>query len=143
MFDEWRHIRTFKKRVASLKERESELRAHSGIDTLEPEQLKVAFRLMSASMALDDLETARLVRKARRLGIEIPQNEKWWREDQAFEGKMISDGVYEGRFYLTEWGKAGVSRLIWEEKKKNVEWWVKVITPILALIVAILALLHK
>jgi hypothetical protein len=40
-------------------------------------------------------------------------------------------GVDDFRHYLTDIGKAGVSKLIREEKRKNIEWRVKIIITIL------------
>jgi hypothetical protein len=97
--------------------------------------------LIISTLQLVELETDRLVKKAQRMGIEIPRKDNWWWEDETFDGPMISNGVYEGKFYLTEWGKAGVSKLIREERRKSIEWWIKVITPILSAIIALLGLI--
>lgn len=90
---------------------------------------------------LAELDTNQLVRKAGRRGIQIPDNENWWREDETFEGREILNGVYEGKFYLTEFGKAGVSRLIQDDRRKSIEWWVKILTPVLSALIALLGVI--
>ena len=49
----------------------------------------------------------------------------WWWDDIDQEGA-------DGRYYLTSEGKARVSYLIWEVRKQNIEWWVKIIGGTLA-----------
>jgi multisubunit Na+/H+ antiporter MnhB subunit len=44
-------------------------------------------------------------------------------------------------WYLQENGQRTVGKLIRKERRENVEWWVKVLSPILSLIVGILGLL--
>ncbi len=144
MFDEWKKRRELQARINSLKEREVTSRART--DSNSPEYNPDAtpelhgYEIGSLQRQLADLETDRLVRKARRLGIEIPQKESWWWEDETFEGEVIN-GVHEGKFYLTEFGKAGVYKLIKEERRKSIEWWVKITTPMLSALIALLGLI--
>lgn len=144
MFDEWKKQRELRRRINSLKEREtiSRARTDSNSPKYNPEaKLEVhGYEIGSLQRQLAELETDRLVRKARWLGVEIPQKEGWWWEDETFEGEVIN-GVYRGRFYLTEFGKVGVYKLIKEERRKSIDWWVKIITPILSALIALLGLI--
>jgi hypothetical protein len=44
-------------------------------------------------------------------------------------------------YYLREKGKAGVRRRIRDERRKNVEWWVRIIAPFLAFVTGVLGAL--
>jgi hypothetical protein len=144
MFDEWKKRRKIKKRLASLKEQEAISNAQTDIYSPEynPEAkpVMVGFEIGSLQRGLADMETNRLTTKARRLGIQLPPEKNWWLEDEMFEGEII-DGVYEGKYFLTEAGMAGVSKLIREERRRSIEWWVKIITPILSAAIALLGLI--
>jgi hypothetical protein len=143
MFDEWGKRRELKKRIASLKKEEAAFRANADAEPPEdpwqppkplPEELN--FALGSAKRQLEDLETDLLVRKARRLGIEIPNTRSWWWDDSDYV-----DSPEDVSFLLTDIGKAGVSRLIREDRRKSIETWVKIITPILSALIALLGLI--
>lgn len=142
MFDEWRKRRELKKQLASLKKKEAAVRrALDDFDSPEyhsPRELpELGYDIRFCEQELDKLETTRLVRNALRLGIQIPEEESWWEEDESEAG----DGSYKPYDYLTQVGKENVSRLIRDERRKNVEWWVKVITPILSALIALLGLI--
>jgi hypothetical protein len=145
MFDERRKRRELKRQIASLKEREAKSRALTDKDSPkydpEAEPELHGYNIIYLQERLADLETEQLMRKARQLGVEVQQKESWWWEDESFEGQMLPDGTWEGKYYLTEIGKAGVSRLIREERKKSIEGWVKIITPILSAVIALLGLI--
>jgi hypothetical protein len=85
-------------------------------------------------------DTAQLEKEALALGVDIPKNKEWWWDDSdQYEGP-IDQMEYAVSYYLTEQGKAGVRRLIRDEKRKNIEWWVKIITPLLAALISLLGL---
>jgi hypothetical protein len=149
MFDEWRERRELRKKITSLRKKEAKFRAKmdgsfaDDSDESKPETIpiSVSYKLSSSVIQLDKLESERLLRKANSLGIEFPKASDWWWEDDD-AGKFSPDGeTWEGKYYLTDIGKAGVSKLIREERRKNVEWWVKIITPILSAIIALLGLI--
>ena len=84
---------------------------------------------------LDRLNTKHLVRKATKLGIDIPKDCWHYVNDPMFPGFAPLD------WYLQENGQRTVARLIRKERRENIEWWVKVLGPILSLVVGILGLL--
>jgi hypothetical protein len=83
---------------------------------------------------LDRLITKALVKKAYKLRIDIPED--CWHEvkDPEFPGFVALDR------FLQERGQQTVAKLIKKEQRENVEWWVKVLVPILSLIIGILGL---
>ncbi|MDT4896503.1 MAG: hypothetical protein QOH25_1580 [Acidobacteriota bacterium] len=89
-------------------------------------------------------ETTALKREATRLGIDIPRRADWWWEDEdGYEGMTLEaiELTREQNLYLTELGKAGVKKLIRDEKRRNVEWWLRVVGSIIALITGLLGAL--
>src|SRR5690242_18287898 len=84
---------------------------------------------------LDRLTSRYLVSKATKLGIDIPKECWHYVSNPDFPGFAPLD------WYLQESGQRTVAKLIKKERRENLEWWIKVITPILSLIVGILGLL--
>lgn len=149
VLDEWRKMRKLRKEIASLEAEEAALR--SGRDSGEPPDAPATaeeygrnatiLNLNHLSVQLAELETKRLVRKARRLGIHIPRDAGWWWEAETV-ARVTPHGTYEGTYYLTDAGKSGISKLIREERKKSVGWWVtNVIVPLLTAIISVLGLI--
>lgn len=143
MFDEWRERRRLKKKIASLQKEVEERKVtayYASFDGIEKKSTDMPISLLRelsySQLDFAGLETERLMRKVRRLGIELPKASDWWFDDSHYGDS--SDGV---RFYLTETGRAGVSKLIREERRKSIEWWVKIITPILGAIISLLGLI--
>lgn len=58
----------------------------------------------------------------------------WWRDDS-------ENGEEAVLRWLSEKGRQGVSNLIRDERRKNWEWRIKVITPILTILIGILGLI--
>ena len=140
-FAERKQGRRLRREIASLKEQQAKALAPlDGESNLRRKLPPHAFKIATMQLELAELDTNRLVRKARRRGIQIPHSENWWWEDETFEGETFN-GVCEGRFYLTESGKAGVSRLIQDDRKKSIEWWVRIITPVLSALIALLGVI--
>ena len=81
---------------------------------------------------LEMFESSLLTIEARRLGIEIPENSQWGRNRNAESN---------GHYWLSDFGRTGVTKLIKEERRKNIEWWIKLITPILSALISLLGLI--
>ncbi len=89
-------------------------------------------------------ETEALMHEALLLGIDIPERSDWWREDKTIFDNSTAQEIEHVRrrnFFLTAKGKAGVKKLIKDEKRKNVEWWFKIVGSIIALITGLLGAL--
>src|SRR5207248_6770021 len=75
-----------------------------------------------------------------RRGIDPPRGHgMWWddMEDHVARSKIEA----ATNFYLTEKGEATARRLIREDKRRNVEWWIKKIGSIVAFVTGLLGAL--
>jgi hypothetical protein len=72
------------------------------------------------------LESAQLLRKAHKLGIEVPDTNSWW------EYEFFDEDRRSRRIHLSEFGKIKVAKLIREERVKNAEQLIKLVAPIIA-----------
>jgi hypothetical protein len=141
MLDEWRERRSLRREIKLLKQEESALDGLADQEKIA----KLHIKLSGCQLRLAIIETDSLLRKVRKLSIELPpKKESWWWDDLDYVGPD------DWRSYLTDIGKAGVSKLIREERKKNIEWWVKiVVTVITALtglvgsLIGVLSVLNK
>lgn len=95
--------------------------------------MELQFSLHSYGRELDELETDQLLRKAHGRGIKFPSESSWWYEDTDYEGREVH--------YLTDIGKAGVWRLIRDDKRATIEWWAKILVPVLTTLISILSLI--
>lgn len=66
---------------------------------------------------------------AERLGIDIPDRQNWWANDDA-EGNLSPDDT---TWWLSEKGRIGLANLIKQERRKDFEWWLKVIAALTGL----------
>ena len=122
MFDEWIKRRSLQREIRFLEKDKFKL------DELadKEEVLELDGKINSRLQRLDTIDTDRLVKKANQLGIETPYHkENWWWDDIDYVG------AEDSRRYLTDMGKMGLSKLITEERRKNIEWWVKIVVTVL------------
>lgn len=89
------------------------------------------------------LESEALFRKAERYAIEIPLTPSWWWDDSV--SGLPPEDVSR---YLTKVGQVGVKKLIRDERRNNIEWWLKVaglfitlLTGLLGTLIGVIALL--
>jgi hypothetical protein len=97
----------------------------------------------STEKSLEIFESNVLIRKARHRGIEIPRNSTWWRDDSDeydYPGAAREFLESMTTTWLSETGRAMVTRLILDDRKKNIEWWIKIVMPILGALISILGL---
>ena len=86
----------------------------------------------------DTFESNVIISKAQRLAIEVPTADtkpSWWDNDS--DDNMPSDATSQ---WLSEIGRTGVSKMIKEERRRDIEWWVKILTPLLATLITLLSL---
>jgi hypothetical protein len=85
--------------------------------------------------------TDRLTSELLRRGIEPPRGHGMWWDDSEDHGGTIEEIEAATRVYLNHKGEAAARRLIREDKRRNIEWWVKVVGSIAALITGLLGAL--
>lgn len=122
MFREWKEARSLKREISLLQKQQFRL------DPLadQEKKAKLAIRISDRQQRLAAIDTDRIFLKVRKLGIELPSGkDSWWWDDMDYVGPDDS------RSYLTNIGKAAVSKLIREERRKNIEWWVKIIVTVI------------
>ena len=85
-------------------------------------------------------ETAKLKRQMLELGITLPNNGAlWWRDTLSdINSDSIEEMVTATTSLLTQEGKVTAKRLINAEKRKNAEWWIKVVGSIITLVTGLL-----
>jgi hypothetical protein len=106
-------------------------------------------KLEMAEQKLFRFEYEELLAKARKWGVDIPthQEKPGWYDSNSTPGMNLGPLT---RYWLSENGRSVVLRLIKEERQKEIEWWFKLMMPlitsligILGLIVALVSLLIK
>ncbi len=116
-------------------QRESD-RGVRGLEFTKSLPVRIDFqkKINAVGAQLDRLVSGSLIEKAQRFSIEIP-DDCWQNEiDPNFPGFAPLSR------YLHSRGQRTIRKLIRRERRENIEWWVKVVGPILALIVSILGL---
>jgi hypothetical protein len=119
------------------KERQKLSSEHSALLALmvgnEEEQSKPENRekLITCRIRLEQVESALLLLKANQLGLEYPthsQKPDWWTED-------------ESEPYLSEQGRIGINKLIRQETRQKIDWWIKTVTPLLGALISLIGLI--
>ena len=77
---------------------------------------------------LGKIKTDKLVRRAERRGIDLCANQDWW--DSIDEGEWT--GMESQIKVLTDNGLAQAKRLIRDDFRQSVKWWVEVVAPVVA-----------
>jgi hypothetical protein len=88
-------------------------------------------KLIECRTRLKQVESALLLLKANDLGVEYPtqsQKPEWWTSD-------------ESEPYLSEQGRIGIRKLIRDERRQNIDWWVKTVTPLVGALISLIGLI--
>jgi hypothetical protein len=85
--------------------------------------------------------TDRLCGELLRRGVEPPHGQGMWWDDMEDQGGTIDEIEANTNFYLTKKGEAAALKLIREDKRKNIEWWIRVVGSITALVTGLLGAL--
>lgn len=80
--------------------------------------------------ALGELETRRLVRRAEKRGLEVPDDNTWWTHHAETDTK-----------YLRPEARARVKRMIRNDFRESVKWWVDVLAPVLGALTGLIGAL--
>lgn len=136
MFEDRRKRRELRQALGSL--REAENRAKYGSDKQALEQARRdRYR---AERNLTQFDESRLLDNARKLGIEVPtptQKPSWYDDDND-DGNVPS---YAVSYWLNRTGRLGVAKLVRDERRKSIEWWIKIATPLLGALISLLGLI--
>ncbi|MDQ3803085.1 MAG: hypothetical protein M3416_04435 [Acidobacteriota bacterium] len=138
MFDEWRERRKLRDEISVLEKKTAgwDWRLDEWFDKdseQAQEQANLRKKLYSLTLRFEAIETERLIKEAVRLGIDFPEKPEWWRKA---DGKTFENF----RPRLNQYGRVAISKLIRDERRKNIEWWVKTITPLLGALISLLGL---
>ena len=96
---------------------------------------------MSDRLKREAEETSKLTSELLSRGIDLPREGGLWWDDMDDHGGTIDEIEAATNYYLTDKGKATARRLIREDKRRNVEWWIKIIGSIVALTTGLLGTL--
>ena len=109
-------------------------------DRHEWQREELRSNLFQLTQGLDTFESNLVMRNARRLALEIPSHDEqptWW-TDNSGDPTVPPNSISR---WLSATGRVRVSKLVQEERRKSVEWWVKIVAPILAALISLMGLL--
>ena|SRR5258707_8852059 len=86
-------------------------------------------------------ETDTLIAELQRRGIPLPKGKQFWFDDLEEQSGTLEEIELSTRSYFTPAGKYEANRLIRIDKRGNVEWWIKIIGQVGALVTGILGAL--
>jgi hypothetical protein len=102
------------------------------------EQVALASKVRRLKWYLATLESSTVINRARQYNIEIPPSQdkpSWWTNNY-----LDRENGAEPTEWLSAVGRSGLSKLIREERRKNIEWWVRTLTPIVTALISLLGL---
>jgi hypothetical protein len=96
------------------------------------------------------VETDMLIAELQRRGISLPVGSQFWFDDLEQQSGTLEEIELSTRSYFTPAGKAEAHYQIKIDRRKNVEWWVKIIgqvgallTGLLGALIGLLAIIRK
>jgi hypothetical protein len=87
------------------------------------------------------VETDMLIAELQRRGVSLPVGSEFWFDDLEQQSGTLEEIELSTRSYFRPAGKAEASHQIKIDRRKNVEWWVKIIAQVGALITGLLGAL--
>ena len=131
MFDEWRERRRLRRQLAEIARRyKPRLSAAQNEEEREAIEGECESEQVAPFILLEMLETDRLLRKARRLGLEFKSDHNWWAENEITEQR-----------WLSRLGDSRLRKLIRDERFNIAEKWVKILVPVLTALISVLSLI--
>jgi hypothetical protein len=95
-------------------------------------------------------ETDKLIAALQRRGVPLPKGSHFWLNDMEEQSGTLEEIQLSTRDYFTPEGKYEANHLIRNDKRKNVEWWIKIVgqlgalvTGLLGALIGVLAVLKK
>jgi hypothetical protein len=129
MFAERSRRRNLKRKMELMREEQHALGPATLANINEPDRKALGARFDRHSNQLEFFESQILLSKAERLGIDIPDRKDWWASDDA-HGDLPPDDI---TWWLSQKGRIGLANLIKQERRKDFEWWLKVIAALTGL----------
>jgi hypothetical protein len=141
--NELKKIREIRNKILSLELAEMDAMSRRNI----PEEKNAELAMIAADRAyqldlLEHYECRYLIRKAESLGIEVPYKPEWY-VMRVEDPKRPRETVEVKQQNLNNLGKAVINRQIREARRASVKWWIDVLIPVLALLVALAAIIEK
>ncbi len=133
MFDDKKKLKELRRNISSLQGQRAALLMVAAGERDENRQQTLVRELRRQTRTLETLESSLLREKAHRLGIDVPSHTdkpEWWLDDIE-ENELQGAPEYAITRWLSPVGKAVIRRRIREEKRKDKEWWLKVILSVL------------
>lgn len=132
MLNNWRLRRQTKQKLKRLERKHASLQAPYPMPDDWPHKEKYESlwaKIVEERLMLRVYQTLSLEDKARRLGIEIPDDKAgWWEGDK-------------GLSPFTATGIIGVRKIIRDERFRRLEQWVKVVIPVISALTGLLGIL--
>lgn len=129
MFAERRQRRQLKRKIDQARGELSLLGPARLANINEPERRAISNRVALQMNQLEFFESELLLTKAERLGIDLPDKKDWWSNDDV-HSELSPDDI---TWWLSRKGRIGVANLIKQERRKDVEWWLKIIAALTGL----------
>jgi hypothetical protein len=130
MFDEWRERRKLKRQLADITRRYTPRLKAASEENREAIEGERESEMVSPYILLELLETERLLKKVRKLGIDYKYDQTWWAENEITE-----------QSWLNNRGHAKLRKLIRDERFNIAGQWVKILVPVLTALMGLLGLL--
>ncbi len=141
MFAERKQRRELRRKIRVTSFRARALLPKVGLGLGNPDEVREFYKLCSErtylERELDKCESRKLIEQATQLAIEIPATPQWWLDDN-LDGNMPPEAVTS---WLSEPGRRSIAKLVKEERRKNIEWWVKTVTPVFGALISLLGLI--
>ena len=96
------------------------------------------------------VETDTVIAELQRRGIPLPHGSEFWFNDMEEQSGTLEEIELSTRSYFTPAGKAEANHQIKLDRRRNIEWWVKIIgqigvllTGLLGALIGLLAIIRK
>src|SRR5215213_5633366 len=129
MFAERKRRRELKRKIEDVREELNALGPATLANIKEPERKALGARFDQHVNQFEFFESMLLIDKAERLGIDIPDRKDWWSNDNIHSDLPPDDATW----WLSQKGRTGLANLIKQEKRKERQWWLKIIAALTGL----------
>ncbi len=126
MLEIWKKRRRLEAEARRLDDDFADAEKRHDIDDMEA----IDYQREHKRMWIDSIDTHKLQKKLTKRGIELPRDKpSWWYTDMHWDLDPA-----EAPEYLSPVGKAGATKLIREDRRETIKFWMKVLTLILTVL---------